>query len=108
MPVDRLRLLKTPTKPSVYLADGDFDLWVFCGVFKIAIAVDPAIDAHFILIVDARLFPKSAKPSKNLETTKGSARRQAFFHEKLIHSQRSPRYARMCLGWELLPSGVLN
>ena len=74
MPVDRLRLLKTPTKPSVYLADGDFDLWVFCGVFKIAIAVDPAIDAHFILIVDARLFPKSAKPSKNLETTKGSAR----------------------------------
>lgn len=42
MPVDRPRPLETRPNPSVYLADGDFDLWVFGGVFKIAIAVDRA------------------------------------------------------------------
>ena len=42
MPLDRPRLLNTRPKPSVYLTDGDFNLRVFDGVFKIAVAVDRA------------------------------------------------------------------
>ena len=30
------------SRPSVYLVDGDFDLWVFSGIFKIAVEVDRA------------------------------------------------------------------
>ena len=39
VPVYRPRLFEARAEPSVYLADGYLDLWVFAGVFKIAVAV---------------------------------------------------------------------
>ena len=42
VPVDRSRLFEARAEPAVYLTDGDFDLWVFAGVCKIAVAVDRA------------------------------------------------------------------
>ena len=46
---------------------------------------------HFLLIVDAQLFPKSAKASKNSKTIKGAAGRgqASFFMQKLIYSLTS-------------------
>ena len=42
MPVYRPSLFDVRAKSSVYLAYRDFDLWVFGGAFKIAVAVDPS------------------------------------------------------------------
>ena len=39
LPIYRLRLFEARADPSVYLADGNFDIRVFGGVFEIAVAV---------------------------------------------------------------------
>ncbi|NCG09570.1 MAG: hypothetical protein GWP33_00480 [Alphaproteobacteria bacterium] len=73
MSVDRPRLLETLAKLSVCLADGDFDLLVFGGVFKIALAVDCAYRGAIPPDGWGRLFLPLAKPSRNSKTIKGSA-----------------------------------
>lgn len=47
-------LTKVRSRFPVCLANNDFDLRVFGVAFKIAVAVDGTIEAHFLLIVEVR------------------------------------------------------